>query len=112
MHQSFNDLSYFFAAARLLSFSVVAQNLNTTQPTLSLAINRLENILNTSLFVRHHQGVTLTQSGERLYQHVGNLLDQWRKTQNTIQALHSDVSGKVVIGCHPSLAPQLGEIAK
>lgn len=110
MSPSFNDLSYFFEAANLLNFSQAAQKLHVSQPTLSLAINRLESLLDTSLFIRHHQGVTLTQSGERLYQHVSLLLDQWRKTQASIQSLHSEVSGKITIGCHPVLAPQLGSI--
>lgn len=111
MTPSFSDLTYFYEAANALNLSQAAKKLGVTQPSLSIAINRLEKSLSAPLFIRHRQGVTLTQSGERLQLHVKELLDKWKNTQSSIDALSNQVSGKVSIGCHAALAPFISEIA-
>lgn len=110
MTPSFSDLTYFYEAAHALNLSHAAKKLGVTQPSLSIAINRLEKSLDAPLFIRHRQGVTLTQSGERLKNHVKDLLLKWKNTQSSIQSLSDDVSGKVSIGCHAALAPHLSQV--
>lgn len=110
MTPSFSDLTYFYEAAHELNLSQAAKKLGVTQPSLSIAINRLEKSLDAPLFIRHRQGVTLTQSGERLKNHVKDLLLKWKNTQSSIQSLSNEVNGSVSVGCHIALAPHLSQV--
>ena len=107
MAPSFTDLTYFYAIAEALNFSHAAKKLGVSQPSLSMAISRLEKSLNAALFIRHRQGVTLTQPGQRLFDHVGELLEKWQETESSINVLNQAVSGKVIIGCHAILAKHI-----
>lgn len=103
MAPSFVDLTYFYETACSLNFSRAAAKLGVSQPTLSYAIGRLETKLNTSLFIRHSQGVTLTLPGQRLQIHVAELIQQWKKTEHSIQSLNQEISGQVSIGGQTTL---------
>lgn len=102
---SAKDLAYFHEVAITLHISRAAKKLNVTQPSLSLAIKRLETQLNTPLFIRHGQGVTLTRAGDELFREVKTLLLFWEKTTTNIRNANESIKGKVTIGCHSTLAP-------
>src|ERR1700693_859998 len=57
---SLNGLRAFEAAARHLSFTVAASELNVTQTAVSHQIRRLEEELGVRLFVRQNRALTLT----------------------------------------------------
>ena len=61
-----DQLDAFFAVARCGSFSKAAEQLFISQPALSQRIGKLEETLDTNLFVRSSAGVTLTEFGLRL----------------------------------------------
>lgn len=104
MTPSSAELAYFNEVARSLSFSKAAKKLNITQPSLSMAIKRLEKTLGVELFMRHKTGVTLTRAGQHLSSHVAQLLDYWDKVQLSTIDTHQELQGKVIIGCHESMA--------
>ena len=54
-------LRYFLAVAREPSFSVAAERLYLSQPTLSRQLKELEDELGKPLLVRSSKGVTLTE---------------------------------------------------
>lgn len=60
------NLEAFAAAARLLNFTKAAESLHITQSALSQRIAKLENDLETTLFVRDRASVRLTESGEKV----------------------------------------------
>lgn len=104
------DLISFYEVATELHFSRAAKKLNVSQPSLSLAIKRLEKMLNTFLFIRHKRGVTLTRSGTELFNNVKKLLDQWKEITSNIKDTNQCVRGKVRIGCHSTLAAFMGNM--
>lgn len=104
MTPSTTELSYFLEIARCLSFSKASKKLGVTQPSLSMAIKRLEQTLGVELFVRHKTGVTLTRAGRHLSSHVSQLLDYWSHVQTSTIDTHREMQGRVVIGCHASMA--------
>jgi DNA-binding transcriptional LysR family regulator len=65
-----NALLTFEAAARTLSFTRAADELCVSLAAVSAQIRRLEERLGTSLFMRKHRAVELTESGRRLQEAV------------------------------------------
>ncbi len=63
---SLNALRAFQYAGNFLSFTLAAKELNVTQGAVSRQIKHLEDFLGLALFVRQHQQLKLTRSGERL----------------------------------------------
>jgi LysR family glycine cleavage system transcriptional activator len=63
---SLNAIRAFEVAARNRSFSRAANELHVTQGAISRHIKTLEQTLNCQLFLRHPQGVELTDAGEQL----------------------------------------------
>lgn len=55
------------------SFVAAAQRLHVTQSTVSVRIQRLEEILGTALFVRNKAGTTLTPAGKQFQRHAAVL---------------------------------------
>ncbi len=95
-----NDLMYFQSVSSYSSFTLAAKMLGVTQPTISEAISRLEKNLNTKLFYRAKQGITLTPQGKIILDKTELLL----KTKNEIESLagiRSEIKLSIKIGCHP-----------
>ncbi|MBU0741147.1 LysR family transcriptional regulator [bacterium] len=69
MHLSTSQLEAFHTAAKLESFTKAASRLHLTQSALSQRIRKLEDGLETCLFVRAPGGIRLTEAGQRLLQY-------------------------------------------
>ena len=61
-------------SAEIISFSKAAQELYMTQSAVSQSISKLEYELDIQLFHRTSKGVTLTNEGNLLYEHVNSAL--------------------------------------
>lgn len=92
---SYDGLRFFHAAARHLSFSKAAAELNLTKGAISYQIGRLEQDLGFSLFVRKHRALALTEKGRRLW-HVSEVA--FRDLEREIEALRDAVPGRITIG--------------
>ena len=79
---SANYLFVFEAAARRLSFTAAADELNVSQPAVSKTIKLLEEATGLKLFRRDRSRLELTAEGQRLY----------RETQETFDHLHMVIS--------------------
>lgn len=73
---SANSLIIFEAAARLLNFRLVAEELRMTQPNVSLAVKAMEQHMGILLFNRGNRGVSLTPAGEQLYAGLSPAIEQ------------------------------------
>ncbi len=68
-------LKYFTAVYEAGSLTAASKILHISQPSISLALEKLEAELQTKLFVRGKQGVIPTDDGNRLYPSATHLLD-------------------------------------
>lgn len=64
------QVRYFLAVVETGSFSGAAAQVNVTQPTLSVAIAKLERTVGAKLFQRNSRRVNLTEAGARLLAHA------------------------------------------
>ena len=76
---SLNGLRAFEAAARHLSFTLAAAELNVTQAAISHQIKRLEEQLNVALFVRRNRTLLLTRAAEDYLPAVRAAFDDLRR---------------------------------
>lgn len=98
------DLTYFVEVANTLNVSRAAERLGISQPSLSLAMQRLEHATGAALLIRSKRGVALTQAGKQLLCHAKALLQSWEDTRAAAQASVKDIRGSYSIGSHPSVA--------
>ncbi len=103
-----SELTYFSEVAHSASLIRAAKKLGITQPSLSMAIKKLEHTLGTPLFIRHKNGMSLTPAGETLLTQVKLLLQHWENTTIKAKASHEEVQGRVTIGCRSVTAFYLG----
>ena len=104
MLPSFTDIYYFLEVARSASISRAAEKLGITQPSLSAAMQRLEDKLGTLLFVRGRSGVQLTRAGRDLLGGGAELVTRWQQLKASISKREQEPGGQYVLGCHPSVA--------
>jgi LysR family transcriptional regulator, cell division regulator len=98
------DLEYFIETASVLNMSRSAERLGITQPSLSLAVQRLEHAVGQKLFIRSKRGLELTPPGKILLHQSNELMNYWHaitaKSSDSVNA----VEGRFTIGCHNSVA--------
>jgi LysR family glycine cleavage system transcriptional activator len=80
-----NLLRGFDAAARHLSFTKAADELNVTQGAISRQVKDLEVYLGQALFVRHIRRIELTDAGRQLSQATSSLLDELEQVTGSLE---------------------------
>lgn len=102
---TFRQTTYFVTAAEHGSIAEAAQALNISQPSVSSAVAKLENLLGIQLFIRHHaQGVSLTPAGQRMVVEMRALLAHAGDVRNSAERLGEDVAGDYNVGCFLTIA--------
>lgn len=101
------QLEYFVQVAELGSFSKAAQVLDIAQPALSRQVRALEIDLHETLLLRNGRGVTLTEAGQRLFDHSVTILQQVAQVREDMGAARDQPIGRITIGLPPSVARQL-----
>ncbi len=99
-----SDIFYFLEVAGTLNISRAAERLGITQPSLSIAIQRLEHNIGAPLLIRNRSGVKLTKVGQRLSIHAKGLMIEWDRLRTDALRQQEDMVGRFSIGCHPSIA--------
>jgi len=99
------DLRIFAEIVNHQSFSLAADHLCMTQPTISKSIKHLEENLGTALFKKGEAGrkreVALTYEGELIYQHAMNMLNEQNKIFETLNQVQNLKKGSLTIGLPP-----------
>lgn len=89
------------------SFTKAAEMLDITQSGVSHAISSLESKLGISLLVRERNGITLTESGERILCHCREILYRVNCISEEAQKFSNMEKGKIRIGSFPSASSRL-----
>lgn len=95
----FDRLRYFIMVVETGSISKAAIALNMTQPPLSIAIRKLEEELEVSLFIRNGKRLTLTDTGQLLYERGKQLMLSTMEIMKEVTDHDSGQYGTVTIGC-------------
>lgn len=111
---SLSALESFYWVAQLRSFSVAAEKLNITQPTVSYRIGELEKQLGVLLVVRNKRKFLLTDEGEALKHYAESMIaiaqdiESNIKTRNTrLPTLRVGVIDSFAAVCLPLLLDEL-----
>lgn len=78
-------LRYFLAVAREQSYSVAAERLYLSQPTLSRQLKELEEELGKTLLIRSNKGVTLTEEGMILRKRAEEIVELLDKAEQEVK---------------------------
>ena len=97
-----NGLRAFEAAARLLSFTRAAAELNVTQSAISHQIRGLEDRLGAALFKRMPHALVLSETGEALLPIVADAFD--RLAEGVAAVIEHEVKGVLTVNVSPSFA--------
>jgi DNA-binding transcriptional LysR family regulator len=98
------QVRYFVETARMGSFTRAAERLHIAQPAISMAIRRLEDELELTLFNRQDKRITLTAEGETFLEHSLRLLADVKATEQEMTDLRGLEKGDVRIGIPPMLS--------
>jgi DNA-binding transcriptional LysR family regulator len=85
--QFWGELRVFLAVAKTKSFNRAAEITNTSQPTVSRQVKRLQDIVGSQLFISTPRGVKLTQNGEALARALARL-------DHTLYSITSDLKAE------------------
>lgn len=80
------------------SFSAVAREMNTTQPTISKQIAALEEYLDVQLLVRSTRKAILTDEGNRFYKHCLQVLEALTEAESSV-GKRQQPSGLLRVNC-------------
>ena len=101
-----NNLSLyriFLTTAESGNITTAASKLYISQPAVSKAIAKLEQNLNTSLFIRSNKGVRLTSEGELLYSNIRSAFSFIQSGEEQISQIVRDGYGQLRIGASTTL---------
>ena len=96
------QLKYFKTIVDEGNISKAAEVLHMAQPPLSQQLKRLETELGTVLIKRYTQKWELTETGEILYRHAVNMLQDIKEIKREINEMEEGISGTLTIGVSSS----------
>lgn len=117
MENNLNLYHIFYTVAKNKNISLAAKELYISQPAISKAISKLENNLETTLFVRSSRGVTLTEEGSILFEQVRNAFTSINNGEEQLRKIarlgvsHLSIGVSITL-CKYILLPYLKEFIK
>lgn len=101
------QLEYIVAVYKEKSFSKAADKCFVTQPTLSMQIQKLEEVLGVVIFDRSKQPVVATSLGREIIAIAQDVLKGTQRIREMVEDAKGQVSGDLRIGIIPTVAPYL-----
>ena len=101
------ELRYIVAVSRELHFGKAAASCFVSQPTLSVAVKKLEEELGVTIFERHQHDVTVTPLGQRIIEQAQHTLEQSSIIKQIAEEGKDQLRGTVRIGVIYTIGPYL-----
>src|SRR5690348_5066324 len=101
------ELRYVVALAQERHFGRAAQKCFVTQPTLSLALAKLEDELGVKLFERNKNEVLVTSRGQAIVEQARRVLDEVNKIPHLARGGQDQLAGPLRLGAIPTIGPYL-----
>jgi len=98
-----NQLRYFVCIGKLENYTQAAQALHVSQPSLSKAMERLEEELHLTLFEKRGRHIVLTDTGRELLTIVTHSLETLDTGIADLQAAHAAQPVTIRVGCIPTV---------
>lgn len=99
------DLRYLVALSRERHFGRAAESCFVSQPTLSVAIRKLEEDLGVTLFERNKHDITLTPTGNEIVAQAKRVLDAAQILRDMARLSHDPLSAPLRLGAIFTVAP-------
>lgn len=97
-HLNLNHLNYFWTVARLGSIAQASEQLQVTQPTISVQLRDLERSLGQKLFLKQGRGLELTEMGHVVFRYADDMFSLGRELLETVQGQPSSGPMKFDVG--------------
>ena len=101
------ELKYIVAVARERHFGKAAEACFVSQPTLSVAVKKLEEELDLKLFERSANEVTVTPLGEEIVRQAQSVLEQAANIKDIAKRGKDPLAGPLKLGVIYTIAPYL-----
>lgn len=101
------ELRYIVAVARERHFGRAAESCHVSQPTLSVAIKKLEDELGITLFERRQHDVNITPIGERIVSQARVVLEEADTIRHIAREGRDDLKGQLRLGVIYTIGPYL-----
>jgi len=101
------EMRYIVALARERHFGRAAESCHVSQPTLSVAIKKVEGQLGTALFERNAAEVRITPVGERIVAQSQRVLEEALKLEEIADEGRDPLTGSLRLGVIYTIAPYL-----
>lgn len=96
-------LKYFQVVSQLNSLTKAAEVLHLTQPSLTVAMQKLEEELKVPLFDRSQRSLSLTLEGNLFLQHVNDILRRVNDSVSEMQDYRTMQTGSIKVGIPPMI---------
>ena len=101
------ELRYIVAVAQHRHFGHAAEECHVSQPTLSVAVKRLEDELGVTLFERNHGTITVTPAGERIITQAQKALSEAAAVKEIAVASRDELDAPLRLGAIYTIGPYL-----
>ncbi|MBK3494232.1 LysR family transcriptional regulator [Viridibacillus sp. YIM B01967] len=93
----------FIVAAKTCNFRQTAEMLLMSQPNVTVHIHQLEQSLNTKLFKRKKNRVTLTESGRAFFSEAIKIQEQWESSLENFQLFKNGYREQIIVAMTPMM---------
>jgi len=101
------ELRYLVALAQQRHFGRAAESCYVSQPTLSVAIKKLEDELGVALFERRKQDITLTPIGQQIVEQAQRVLEEASAIKQLAKQGQDQLKGPLRLGAIYTIGPYL-----
>ena len=101
------ELRYVVTLARERHFGRAAERCHVSQPTLSVAVKKLEDELGVPLFERSKSSIRVTETGQRIIEQAQRVLDQVNVIRDIAQDGKNQLNSPLKVGAIYTIGPYL-----